>query len=140
MTRTGGVRQKSQPPEPSRKELLYLKAIANQGHDTRLIDLSRSVGVASPSALEELRHLEAKGFVENTRGLISLTKRGRNVLKAHSRVHIAFETLLAEHGVQGPDVCEGIHEFDFALPMSMASKVYKAAGRPRLCPDGHSEC
>lgn len=125
----------------SRKEVSYLRSIFTLGgKGVRLIELSRKLGVASPSALQEVRHLEAKGLVTNTRGSISLTDTGLNALASHRSAHIAIETLLAQHGISGREVCKQIHAFDYALPEDMVRKVYAALGKPSECPQGHSEC
>jgi len=125
----------------SDKEARYLKAIKRLGRpQVRLIDLARELGASTPSALEEVRHLMAKGVVVNTRGHIALTAKGEEALEMLRRAHIALETILKRQGVGGEETCSEIHKFDYALPEHLAQRLYEAVGRPAVCPTGKAEC
>jgi len=125
----------------SDKEARYIKTIERLGgSNVRLRDLAKEMGVSTPSALEEVRHLMAKGIVLNNRGHIELTPKGRNALETLRRAHIALETIFAKQGLTVEESCSEIHTFDYAVPEHLVQKLYEAAGKPILCPKGQAEC
>ncbi|MEM0120487.1 MAG: metal-dependent transcriptional regulator [Thermoprotei archaeon] len=125
----------------SDKEAKYIKAIEKLGgSDVRLRDLAKDMCVSTPSALEEVRHLMAKGIVVNNHGFIGLTPKGRRALESLRRAHIALETIFARQGLTVEEACSEIHSFDYAVPEALAEKLYEAAGKPTFCPKGKAEC
>jgi DtxR family Mn-dependent transcriptional regulator len=125
----------------SQREATYIKVIKRLGGSrVRLRALARELGVSAPSALEEVRHLEKKGLLKNKRGFITLTEKGLEAVETLRRTHIAFETLLSSYGVLPKEACVSAHEFDFAIPKSVADRVFQAMGNPSICPEGREEC
>jgi DtxR family Mn-dependent transcriptional regulator len=125
----------------SKREVAYLRRVSRSGRvGIRLSALARELSVAPPSALEEVRHLEAKGLLRNTGGRITLTKEGRRMTEAIRKTHLSFETVLTRLGVPIQEACRSIHDFDFAVPQELADRVYEAIGRPDKCPKGELEC
>lgn len=125
----------------SKREVAYLMRVNKSGRmGIRLSTLARELSVAPPSALEEVRHLEAKGFLRNVRGRITLTEKGKSTTEAIRITHLSFETVLTRLGVPIQEACRSTHDFDFAVPRELADKVYEAIGRPDRCPKGELEC
>jgi DtxR family Mn-dependent transcriptional regulator len=125
----------------SNREAAYVRALKKfGGSSVKLKELAEELGVSTPSALEEVRHLTAKGLVENRRGHITLTRKGLAVLEALRLAHISLETIFARQDLAPEESCSSIHSFDYAIPESLVEKLYDAAGKPRVCPEGNSEC
>ncbi len=126
--------------ELSEREYRYLTALKTSSPaGVRLKDLAATLGVSTPSAHEEVKHLSMKGMVINRRGMISLSTKGRRSLERLRAVHLALETILTSYGY-GKGACGATHSFEYAIPPRVASAICDATGRPRECPQGHSEC
>jgi len=126
----------------SEREIRYLAVLKKlRGKDVRLKDLSFELNVATPSAHEEVRHLQKKGMVVSSEGgLISLTEHGISALENIRAVHIALETILSGYGFSEEEACKSSHSFECAVPSEVGLKLYSVLGKPVKCPSGHDEC
>jgi len=73
-------------------------------------------------------------------GYITLTQKGLAVLEALRLAHISLETIFARQDLAPEESCSSIHNFDYAIPESLVKKLYDAAGKPHVCPEGNPEC
>ncbi len=116
--------------------LVYLKEEADSEFPMRLHQVADSLNVKPPTALNIVKRLRMKGYVESRDGMVVLTPIGDELAKKILLVHRTFESLFCQSGVPKKDACQDAGDIDFLIPPESARLVLKRIDNPRSCPHG----
>jgi Mn-dependent DtxR family transcriptional regulator len=122
----------------TKKERDYLIAIDefNSKFQPRLVDLAKKMRVRPPTVYNLVRRLSKKGLVDEHRGMIKVTERGRAAYKSIIMAHRCIETLLSKAGVQKDCACKEACKIDYMLDPTYVKLLFKFLGSPKVCPHG----
>ena len=116
--------------------LILLKEESRGDFPMRLHEIASTMHIKPPSALNIIRRLKTKGFVEAQDGMIKLTDLGDRLSKSILMVHRTFESLFCQSGVTESRACREAGEIDFLINSENAMKVLKRIDNPASCPHG----
>lgn len=116
--------------------LVFLKEESGGGFPKRLHEIADSMGVKPPTALNIVRRLREKGFVESRDGMVVLTEIGHEVTRKILLVHRTFESLFCQSGISRNSACIEAGEIDFLIPEENAQLILKRIDNPKSCPHG----
>lgn len=116
--------------------LVFLREESDGEFPVRLHQVAESMKVKSPTALNIIKRLRLKGYVEARDGMVVLTEKGREITKKILLVHRTFESLFCQSGVSAKNACLEAGEIDFLIPAENAELVLKRIDNPRSCPHG----
>ena len=116
--------------------LILLKEESRGDFPMRLHEIASTMHIKPPSALNIIRRLKTKGFVEAQDGMIKLTDLGDRLSKSILMVHRTFESLFCQSGVPESRACREAGEIDFLINSENAMKVLKRIDNPASCPHG----
>ena len=116
--------------------LILLKEESSGDFPMRLHEIASTMHIKPPSALNIIRRLKTKGFVEAQDGMIKLTDLGDKLSKSILMVHRTFESLFCQSGVTESRACREAGEIDFLINSENAMKVLKRIDNPASCPHG----
>ena len=102
----------------------------------RLSQVAGKLGIKPPTAFVLVRQLEKKGLVEEAKGSIILTSRGKEVYKNIILAHRSLETLLCRAGIPLECACKEAEKIDYLIEPAYAKKLWKYLGKPKNCPHG----
>lgn len=101
-----------------------------------LNEISSTLGVRPPSALDHLTQLEALGLVARHRGKSRLTPKGTDTLGEYRRHHRIAEGLFRSLGLSVEETCKAAREVDLAISHRTIEQLCAAEGHPTTCPHG----
>jgi Mn-dependent transcriptional regulator len=116
--------------------LLTIKRISSSDFPVKLSELSRSMKIKPPTALELVSRLEKKGLVKKNKGMIVLTERGKKIYRSIVFIHRVFEYFLVNCGVDLQEACNKASKFDYILDEKIARLIFQKIGQPNKCPHG----
>lgn len=116
--------------------LIFLKEEADSDFPLRLHQIAESMEVKSPTALNIIKRLKTKGYVESRDGMVVLTDTGNNLARKILLVHRTFEALFCQSGVSKAKACLEAGEIDFLIPEENAKLILKRIDNPSSCPHG----
>jgi len=102
----------------------------------RLVDIAKEMHVKPPTVYNLVRRLSKKGLVDESRGMIKVTDRGKTVYKSIIMAHRCIETLLNKAGVQKDCACREARKMDYMLDPVNVKLLFKFLGSPKNCPHG----
>lgn len=106
------------------------------GFPLRLHEIATNLGIKPPTALNLIKRLKAKEYVESRDGMVILTELGNSVAGEILMVHRTFESLFCQSGISESNACREASEIDFLIPENNAMKVLKRIDSPKVCPHG----
>lgn len=116
--------------------LVLLKEESRGDFPMRLHEIASTMHIKPPTALNIIRRLKSKGFVETQDGMVKLTDLGDRLSKTILMVHRTFESLFCQSGVPESRACSEASEIDFLINGENAMKVLKRIDNPSSCPHG----
>lgn len=116
--------------------LVSIRTSRNEGFPMKLHEIAEHMGIKPPTALNVVRRLKDKGFVDAKEGMIQLTEAGENEARMILMVHRTMESLLYQSGVPAESACEEAGEIDFIIPALDAEKILRRIDSPSACPHG----
>ncbi|MGC8670069.1 MAG: metal-dependent transcriptional regulator [Candidatus Micrarchaeia archaeon] len=124
--------------ELTQKEREYLVTITelSSTFPPRLIEVARKAKVKPPTAYNLVKRLSKKGLVEEHKGIIIITIKGKNVYGEIIRAHRCIETLLNRAGLERDYACKEARKIDYILSEKDIRYLLKFLGNPRNCPHG----
>ncbi len=102
----------------------------------RLIDLSETMEIRPPTALNLVKRLETKKVLEHRKGMIILTKNGVNIFHEIEENHRILETLMVKYGMDVDKACLLSETIDFQIDHIAVDKMFEKLGKPEKCPHG----
>lgn len=119
------------------RDCLVLLMEESQGDfPMRLHEIASIMHIKPPTALNVIKRLKSKGFVEAQDGMVKLTEMGDSLSRTILMVHRTFESLFCQSGVPESRACEEAGEIDFLINSDNAMKVLKRIDSPVSCPHG----
>lgn len=115
---------------------MQIKENSLEGFPVRLHEVASFMGIKPPTALNVIRRLQAKGFVDSKDGMIILTEPGNEIAGRILLVHRTFESLFCQSGISKASACREAGEIDFLIPEKNARLVLKRIDSPKVCPHG----
>ncbi|MGC8652215.1 MAG: metal-dependent transcriptional regulator [Candidatus Micrarchaeia archaeon] len=124
--------------ELTRKEREYLVAISEfySSFPPRLIDIAKKVHVKPPTAYNLIKRLSVKGLVNEHKGIIVVTSKGKNAYSGLIMAHRCVETLFSRAGMKKDHACKEAQKIDYMLTREDAKLLLKFLGNPKNCPHG----
>jgi DtxR family Mn-dependent transcriptional regulator len=116
--------------------LVLLKEQSSDDFPLRLHEIASTMKIKPPTALNIIRRLKSKGYVETQDGMIKLSDSGDRISSTILMVHRTFESLFCQSGVSESKACREASEIDFLINSDNAMKVLKRIDSPSLCPHG----
>ena len=116
--------------------LILLKEESRGDFPMRLHEIASTMHIKPPTALNIIRRLKSKGFVDAQDGMVKLTDLGDSLSKSILMVHRTFESLFCQSGVSESRACKEAGEIDFLINRENAMKVLKRIDNPAACPHG----
>lgn len=119
----------------------YCEAIyALSEEDEKVIQarIAERLDVAPPSVSEMVKRLEREGFVEATRGSVTLTPQGEELARTVVRRHRLAERFLTD--VLGLSWTEAHHEagkWEHVISPTVEEAMMRLLGQPTTCPHGN---
>jgi DtxR family Mn-dependent transcriptional regulator len=123
----------------SRRDIECMSAVerlTSGGWPARLKDISESLKVRPPTALQFLERLTRKSLLEKGPAGYRLTMEGTKALDRLRRAHRLFESLLSSTGVSAEEACRISSLVDRHLDEGTASLLCARLSHPRRCPHG----
>ena len=80
--------------------------------------------------------LKRKGLIEENRGSIITTQKGKSTYRDIIMMHRCFETLLNKAGVSANTACKEAQKVDYLLDTNCAKPLLRFVGNPKICPHG----
>ena len=102
----------------------------------RLIDIAKKLQVQPPTAYNLVVRLERKGLIEENRGSIIITQKGKSTYRDIIMMHRCFETLLNKAGMSANVACKEAEKVDYLLDANCVKPLLKFIGNPKICPHG----
>lgn len=116
--------------------LVQIKENSLKGFPVRLHEIASFMEIKSPTALNIIRRLQAKGYVDSKDGMVILTDPGNEIAGKILLVHRTFESLFCQSGISKANACREASEIDFLIPVKNARLVLKRIDNPKVCPHG----
>ncbi len=116
--------------------LVLLKEQSSGDFPMRLHEIASTMNIKPPTALNLIRRLKSKGYVETQDGMVKLSDSGDEISSTIIMVHRTFESLFCQSGVSETKACMEAREIDFLITSDNARKVLKRINNPPLCPHG----
>ncbi|MHB1622209.1 MAG: metal-dependent transcriptional regulator [Cuniculiplasma sp.] len=102
----------------------------------RLIDLSESLNIRSPTALNLVKRLENKKLLTHMKGMILLTGKGKSFYHEIEENHRILETLMVEYGMDLGKACLLSENIDYLVDHRSIDNMFVKLGKPIKCPHG----
>ncbi|MGC8687726.1 MAG: metal-dependent transcriptional regulator [Candidatus Micrarchaeia archaeon] len=102
----------------------------------RLIDIAKSMKVSAPTAYNLVKRLCKKGLIEDYKGSIAMTEKGRKMHKDIIMAHRCIEVLLSKAGIDKDCACKDAQKIDYVIGTKEARKLLYYIGNPKSCPHG----
>lgn len=116
--------------------LVFLKEESGDYFPMRLHEIATRMAIKPPTALNVIKRLRMKGFVESRDGMVVLTESGNEIARKILTVHRTFESLFCQSGISKKNACTEAGEIDFLIPEENAIMVLKRIDNPQSCPHG----
>lgn len=116
--------------------LVLLKEESQDEFPMRLHEIASTMQIKPPTALNIIRRLKLKGYVETQEGMVKLTETGDKLSKTILMIHRTFESLFCQSGVTESRACKEAGEIDFIINSENAMKVLNRIDNPASCPHG----
>lgn len=110
--------------------------IYQEGWPARVASLSRELGVRPPTVEEYINSLVSKGFLERNSGVVRLTVRGAEVVRAVERNHRIIETFLYKMGMDAENACRNATMMQYHTTEEFINNLCNLLGHPDHCPHG----
>lgn len=111
---------------------------SNGPFPVRLVDLSKNMGIKTPTALNLVKRLEEKGLVLDDKGMIILTSAGESKFTEIQEIHRIIETLMVKYGVDISRACAISQHIDFLMDHGSVDTIFEKLGKPSICPHGQT--
>ncbi len=102
----------------------------------RLTQIAEKLKIKPSTTFVLLKHLEEKGLVEEEKGNVILTEKGKRVYTSIILAHRCLETLLYRAGIPLNCACKEAEKIDYLITPAYAKKLWKYLGKPKTCPHG----
>jgi len=102
----------------------------------RLIDIAKRLEVQPPTAYNLIMRLKRKGLIEENRGSIITTQKGKSTYRDIIMMHRCLETLLNKAGISASVACKEAEKVDYLLDTDCVKPLLKFIGNPKTCPHG----
>lgn len=116
--------------------LVLLKEESSGNFPLRLHEIASIMKIKPPTALNVIKRLKSKGYVETQDGMVKLTDTGDKLSRTILMVHRTFESLFCQSGVTESRACKEAGEIDFLIHSENAAKVLARIDNPASCPHG----
>ena len=119
-----------------RDTLIILGQHLNEEFPMRLVDIALEMSLKPPTALNLVKRLEKKGYLEREKGMIVLTATGISRFREVVENHRIIETLMANNGMDLEKACLMSENIDFLIDHKSIDKIFEKLGKPTKCPHG----
>ncbi|MCL4374163.1 MAG: metal-dependent transcriptional regulator [Candidatus Marsarchaeota archaeon] len=118
------------------RECLVIISRLDSPFPSRLIDVARKANIKPPTAYNLVKRLSRKGLIEERKGAIIVTARGKEEYSEIIRAHRCIETLLSRAGLDKDYACKEAQKIDYMLSEKDVKYLLKFLGNPKNCPHG----
>lgn len=119
-----------------RDTLIILGQHLNEEFPMRLVDIALEMSLKPPTALNLVKRLEKKGYLEREKGMIVLTATGISRFREVVENHRIIETLMVNNGMDLEKACLMSENIDFLIDHKSIDKIFEKLGKPTKCPHG----
>ncbi|MGP6219914.1 metal-dependent transcriptional regulator [Caldiplasma sukawensis] len=120
------------------RDCLLIVGEHNENFPLRLIDLSKSMGIKPPTAINVIKRLEDKGLLLKEKGMIEITQSGSELYNEIMENHRVLESLLNRYGIDIKKCCEIASSLDYLIDHDAVDKIFDGLGKPSKCPHGRN--
>jgi DtxR family Mn-dependent transcriptional regulator len=124
----------------TRKErdcMVLIGGNASSDFPLRLVEVSSSLGIKPPTALNMVKKLVSKGMLLREHGMLALSAEGRDQYRKIIESHRVIETMISRYGVDIDTACRLSCNLDFIIDETTVNSIFRTLGKPKSCPHGN---